>query len=418
MKVLRQINPIKFSILNQQKIENNINYVKNPYLIYDDNNINLLFNPITEQAIFVNSFEQDKDELIKKWYLIPENFDLKTMTYLIRQKRLQQLQNIKTKNTYTIFTTTACNGNCQYCFEKNYKIITMTKEIAEKIIAYIIKNANLQKPIKLNWFGGEPLVNKQIINFICKKLSEYEINFLSNLTTNGDLLETCSNDELKSWNLKWVQLTLDDINERYEKIKVLPSGAYQKLHESINRLQKLGITINIRIHYHPQIGANACYRIINDLKKYNNINFYIRIIYGKENLNDYLKVLEIENYLIKIKKAKVNFPSYSKGYYCMADNNNYTTITPLGQLSPCQHQVYGKHMYGTIFSNDINNNIKNNWKTKIKNQNDFCKKCKLYPLCEKITLCPASGKCEKGYSYYQIEKIKRAMRMKYNNIRG
>ncbi|MBP3801509.1 MAG: 4Fe-4S cluster-binding domain-containing protein [Clostridia bacterium] len=65
-----------------------------------------------------------------------------------------------------IFTTLGCNANCYYCYENNLRNnkYKMSKETADKIISLLIKNN--KKKISIGWFGGEPLYNEEIIDYI------------------------------------------------------------------------------------------------------------------------------------------------------------------------------------------------------------------------------------------------------------
>ena len=74
--------------------------------------------------------------------------------------------------------------------------------------------------INITWFGGEPLLNVEIINYICEKLVENNIKFISSIITNGYLF----NDKLVTmaghkWNLSHAQISLDGTEPEYNRIK-------------------------------------------------------------------------------------------------------------------------------------------------------------------------------------------------------
>ena len=67
-----------------------------------------------------------------------------------------------------IAVTLLCNMDCPYCFE-NKKNITITKEIEDNLISFIDKNTPNEGSLNISWFGGEPLLQKDLIYRLSKK---------------------------------------------------------------------------------------------------------------------------------------------------------------------------------------------------------------------------------------------------------
>ena len=88
---------------------------------------------------------------------------------------------------YRIYTTMACNARCPYCYEKGIKPEHMSYQTADALIEFIVKNCRENSHIVLEWFGGEPLVNEKIIDYICEKLTqllkEKKASFNSNMVS-------------------------------------------------------------------------------------------------------------------------------------------------------------------------------------------------------------------------------------------
>ena len=418
MKTLKEPNKKYVGVLLTQRIESGLEYVESPYIVKNDN---LFFNTLTAEAVLVEDKKKDRSELIRRWFYIPKSMDPSVLAHLIRQKDLLIYSGpgSNKKSLYTIFTTTACNASCSYCFEKGYDVYTMSLDTADRVSKYIIETRDKRAPVQLKWFGGEPLVNKEVINRISKNLIDSNVDFIGGIISNGNLLETCSDEELKDiWKVKTIQLTFDDIGIEYSKIKGLSSDAYARLLTNIERLEKLGIRVNARIHYNELLGIEPCLRVVEDLKDFKNVSMYARIVYGEETVQNYSNILEIENRINSYGKNRIAFPVYGNPTHCMADNSRMATITPEGKLTPCEHYAYGEHIYGSIHSKTINNDILKKWSVREKYVSPSCKECPLYPSCRKIVMCPAEGKCSEGYQYYQIETIKRALRKKVEEING
>lgn len=114
-----------------------------------------------------------------------------------------------------------CNLACKYCFadEGEYhgqKRELMSLEVGKKAIDFLIENSGNRVNLEVDFFGGEPLMNFQVVKDIVaygrSKEKEYNKNFRFTLTTNGmllndDVIEFC-NEEISN-----VVLSLDGRKE-------------------------------------------------------------------------------------------------------------------------------------------------------------------------------------------------------------
>ena len=416
MKQLRQTKKWVIEALTPQFIETDVEYVESPYLIKDGNAV---YNSLTDEAVLIEDLSKEKNELIKRWFYVPKGLDVKTLAYIIRQKRIPRQE--RPKGTFIIFTTTACNAHCKYCFEEGFKILTMSEETANDVADYIVKVSRKDGEIKIKWFGGEPLLNKKVMNIISEKIRDAGIKYWCEISTNGDLLPSCTDDELRLWNPRIIQFTADDIGAKYDEIKGLPDGAYERLKQNIERLatvDDIKVRVNLRIHFDQKKSSDICYKLLDEFKNYSNVMPYVRLLYENTTVNDYKELLKIEDWMLNNLKIhpELSFPSFTPGIHCMADNVANACITPTGELSPCEHFAYGEYLYGSIYSGKKDLGILRKWRAREKYQEEMCDTCPLYPACRKIVMCPAKGICSKGYQYYQIEQIKRALRKKVKTL--
>ena len=121
--------------------------------------------------------------------------------------RFKSKDNIPTK--YTVFTTTACNARCAYCFEKGTKSVTMSKDTSLRVSEYIIdKCKDINEAINIHWFGGEPMLNTAVIDDICDRMAQNGVNYYSTMTSTGLLFEPTMMDKVVTrWKLKQIQIT-------------------------------------------------------------------------------------------------------------------------------------------------------------------------------------------------------------------
>jgi len=185
-----------------------------------------------ERGIFVMSEElKDIDDLEE---ILEEIEELKREGELFSEDifkpmamELKERQSVL--KTMCLHVAHSCNMDCEYCFagkgEYHGDAGLMSYETGKKAIDYLIENSPGRKNLEVDFFGGEPLLNWQVI----KKLVDYGRslekstgkNFRFTLTTNGlliddDVIDFC-NREMSN-----VVLSLDgsrDTNDRMRKTK-------------------------------------------------------------------------------------------------------------------------------------------------------------------------------------------------------
>lgn len=124
-----------------------------------------------------------------------------------------------------------CNLRCKYCFasEGDYKgkRELMSFETGKRAIDFVIANSGPRHNIEIDLFGGEPLMNfdvvKQIVDYANVEGPKHNKNIRFTITTNVTLL----NDELMQYidkNMGNVVLSIDGRKEVNDKIRVRRDG--------------------------------------------------------------------------------------------------------------------------------------------------------------------------------------------------
>ncbi len=124
-----------------------------------------------------------------------------------------------------------CNLNCSYCFASQGKYhgerALMTTEVGRRAIDFLIENSGSRRNLEVDFFGGEPLMNfdmvKDTVAYAREQEKKYNKNFRFTLTTNGLLIDDdvidfanreCSN----------VVLSLDGRKEVHDRFRVDYAG--------------------------------------------------------------------------------------------------------------------------------------------------------------------------------------------------
>ena len=120
-----------------------------------------------------------------------------------------------------------CNLNCEYCFAGQGKYhgedALMSFEVGKAALDFLVKNSGTRKNLEVDFFGGEPLVNfdvvKKLVAYARSIEKETGKHFRFTLTTNGVLLDDDVIDFLNK-EMNNVVLSLDgrkEINDAKRK---------------------------------------------------------------------------------------------------------------------------------------------------------------------------------------------------------
>lgn len=119
-----------------------------------------------------------------------------------------------------------CNLNCEYCFAGQGKYhgedALMSFEVGKQALDFLVKNSGTRKNLEVDFFGGEPLVNfevvKQLVEYARSIEKESNKHFRFTLTTNGVLLDDEVIDFLNK-EMNNVVLSLDGRKEVHDRLR-------------------------------------------------------------------------------------------------------------------------------------------------------------------------------------------------------
>jgi len=124
-----------------------------------------------------------------------------------------------------------CNLNCSYCFASQGKYhgdrAVMSYEVGKRALDFLIENSGTRRNLEVDFFGGEPLMNfdvvKRLVAYARSVEKEKGKNFRFTLTTNGLLI----NDDVIDFANKEcsnVVLSLDGRKEIHDRFRVDYAG--------------------------------------------------------------------------------------------------------------------------------------------------------------------------------------------------
>ena len=428
MEIIKEANQIISDIIGYQIYNSSLKYRDTHYKqSIIENDVVVLENTMTGEIIALSDEENlnpsmdIKRYLIEHWYKIPEDLSEKSLCHLIRSsyKTKKTPKNKGTINSYVIFTTMECNANCPYCYEKNARKTTMTKTIADDAVKFIINHCG-SSTVNLHWFGGEPLVNSSIIDYICQRLEEKSIPYRSNMISNGYLFNNIDMNKVHDlWKLKNIQITLDGTEDEYNKIKAFNNHVNDGFKTVISNMHSL-LTADVKIVVRMNQSYSNCENLI-ELAKYlyedfqNSITVYSHPLFiNSDNPltadqweETYAGYIELDKVLKDYKFLGNRGVDTFKAHQCMADSNNAICITAEGNLTMCEH-FSDSEIVGNIWDGITNQSLVEEW-SELAPEREKCQTCWYYPKCYRLKKCEVTDECfygaDKFYEYQEKQAI-------------
>ncbi len=283
-----------------------------------------------------------------------------------------------------------CNLRCKYCFAATGDFGTgrklMPLETGKAAIDFLLEKSAGRENLEVDFFGGEPLMNfdvvKEIVKYARSKEAEYGKNFRFTITTNGMLL-TDDNIDFINKEMSNVVLSIDgrkEVNDQM-RVRIDGSGSYDKIVDAYKKLvEKRGDK-----EYYVR-GTYTKYNLdfSEDVLHLYNIGFdqvSVEPVMEDESIeyaiteNDLEKIYteydKLADKIAEIKKnnGTINFfhfmvdldqgPCVIKRLRGCGSGNEYVAITPDGDIYPC-HQFVGHEEYkmGNLYEHTFNESIK------------------------------------------------------------
>ncbi|WYM02878.1 MAG: radical SAM protein [Gloeotrichia echinulata CP02] len=156
-----------------------------------------------------------------------------------------------------ILPTEQCNFRCIYCYE-DFSVGRMQPETIAGIKAILAKRSPNLSYLNLAWFGGEPLVSKNIVldisEYALSLASQYpHLHYSSNMTTNGYLLDFNTACALADAGVTKYQISLDGPREIHDQSRIRADGksTFERIWTNLLAIRNssLPIYINLRLHF-------------------------------------------------------------------------------------------------------------------------------------------------------------------------
>ena len=300
-----------------------------------------------------------------------------------------------------------CNLNCSYCFASQGKYhgerALMSYEVGKQAFDFLIANSGSRRNLEVDFFGGEPLMNwdvvKQLVAYAREQEKIYNKNFRFTLTTNGmlvddDVIDFC-NKEMHN-----VVLSLDGRKEIHDRLRVdyAGKGSYDRI---VPKFQEFVKRRGDKEYYMRGTFTHANPDFTNDLLHMADLGFdrlsmepVVCAPGDPAALTDEDVQVVKEQYeilakeMLKRRKEGRPFTFYHymldlTGGPCIykrlsgcGSGTEYVAVTPWGDLYPC-HQFVGEEKYklGNIWNGITNDAIRQEFRSCNAYSRPDCRDC-------------------------------------------
>ena len=279
-----------------------------------------------------------------------------------------------------------CNLNCSYCFASQGKYhgdrAVMSYEVGKRALDFLIENSGTRRNLEVDFFGGEPLMNfevvKQLVAYARSVEKKYNKNFRFTLTTNGLLIDDdvidFANREMSN-----VVLSLDGRKKIHDRFRVdyAGNGSFDRI---VPKFKKLVDARGGKNYYMRGTFTHANPDFLKDIETMLSLGFtelsMEPVVCAKgdpSELTEDDKTIVMEQYekladlMLQRDREGRPFTFYHymidlKGGPCVykrisgcGSGTEYMAVTPWGDLYPC-HQFVGEERFklGNIFDGVTN----------------------------------------------------------------
>ncbi|WP_195983430.1 thioether cross-link-forming SCIFF peptide maturase [Clostridium sp. D33t1_170424_F3] len=318
-----------------------------------------------------------------------------------------------------------CNLRCEYCFAAKGDFgrgrMLMPLEVAKKAIDFLIEKSEGRHNLEVDFFGGEPLMNfevvKETVAYARSIEKAHHKNFRFTITTNG-LMLTDDKIDFINREMSNVVLSIDGRKEVNDRLRVRTdgSGCYDSI---VPRFQKLVATRGDKDYYARGTFTKYNLDFTDDVLHLVELGFdqvsvepvvsdpNLSYSIQKEDLPVVFKEYErLANTIIENRKAGkwFNFfhfmldlnqgPCAIKRLRGCSCGNEYIAITPEGDIFPC-HQFVGDDNWkmGNVMDGSFDMKRKNLFALANVYSKEDCKNCWAKFYC--------SGGCNANNSQYE-----------------
>ena len=194
-----------------------------------------------------------KKKLVDSKYIVEDEAD---EIAIVKNRKLLGMRDTN-RLDIVIMPNLTCNLACPYCYESHTPSAFMVDSTEQAIKCWLERSIPMFKVVLLNWFGGEPLLSYKRITSISKHAQEVcdanSVALLTNITTNGYLLDERRIRELTGMGILSYQITVDGPASIHNKMRPLRKGggSFDRIFDNILILARADkrVRVSLRVNF-------------------------------------------------------------------------------------------------------------------------------------------------------------------------
>ncbi|HEX8922358.1 MAG TPA: radical SAM protein [Pyrinomonadaceae bacterium] len=278
-----------------------------------------------------------------------------TSTYGFTEREAYRLAQLVNNRAFEliIFPTEKCNFRCTYCYE-DFAIGKMKRETINSVKELMKRRVDELDELYLSWFGGEPLLAKDVITELSSYAAELArehtaLSYRGGMTTNGYFLDPPTFSALAKVGLLDYQISLDGPREVHNRTRVKAGGgeSFDTIWKNLIAIRATDVPaqITLRVHFSADT-LSKIEPLIEEIKREffadSRFKVYFKSIVrlgGDNDHNIQLLSFEEEQSALKSLKEKLYggdfLPSKEESYVCYASRPNSLVIRADGRIGKC-----------------------------------------------------------------------------------
>jgi len=375
--------------------------------------IDLLNVPQFDYSLLPEKERQLVDELRKGGFVVDDTVDeLRTVKFNYNSDKYDS-----SIARLVIAPTLACNFACSYCFEKSEKSQSgkseqnafMPDDVKQDLLSYIEKIVKTGKDIFVTWYGGEPLLAKEIVFDLSQKIiaitEENNVEYSAGMVTNGYLISRDPDivPNLKKNRIKFIHVTLDGPREVHDSRRMLKGSnnpTFDRILDGIKLLKANGIETYIRVNI-DRSNIDKISRLLDVLKENDLSDVFIylgQVIPYTAGCKSYESSCMLTEEFSAINQQfykNLNLMGFDAGresFYprfaraCDANRTNAFVLDPDGDMYKCWIEIGNKaasigKIGDLIRQSEEKGNHEIQWLAWEPFEYSECVKCKILPIC-------------------------------------
>lgn len=357
-------------------------------LILEEKALASMVKLINNPDAYASSHPKILQRLVALKFIVEDDFDERAILKAERESFIHASE-YKT----TILPTFECNYKCWYCLQEHEPVVldyTRFDLMIKHIKKYMLENS-IQEYV-LSWFGGEPLTQPKVIEYIAPQLisfcEEHKIDFSSGVTTNGALLNIDNIKLLQKCKVDYYQIAIDGDEKTHNKNKqdCLSDSSFRLILNNIVNLLRMNSDAKVTLRINYTLATLKSESLVTDITK------YIPQEYRNRILVDLQKVWQVNEQNVSIsllrnlqeKLIKCGFELSIQHVFsmCYVEKEHYNMFYYNGGVEKCDKRPIG-NLRGHLNSEGdivwIEKPIFSDYD--LFDEKCVCNNCHYYPLC-------------------------------------